>query len=93
MQSQSPKLLEQVRNTIRLKHYSDRTEQSYIQWIKRFILFHNKRHPREMGREEVDISDTPRRSGACRCLNSKCRVQRHPVSLQQRAPNSPGVWD
>lgn len=49
----SPRLLDQVRDTIRLKHYSIRTEQSYLGWIKRFILFHNKRHPREMGSEEV----------------------------------------
>jgi integron integrase len=54
MQSQSPKLLDQVRNVLRVKHYSFRTEQSYLQWIKRFILFHNKRHPREMGRPEVE---------------------------------------
>ncbi len=39
----SPKLLDQVRGKIRLKHYSIRTEQSYLDWIKRFILFHGKR--------------------------------------------------
>jgi integron integrase len=49
----SPRLLDQVRGTIRLKHYSIRTEQSYLGWIKRFILFHNKRHPREMSANEV----------------------------------------
>jgi len=43
------KLLDQVREVIRLKHYSIRTEQAYVQWIKRFIFFHQKRHPREMG--------------------------------------------
>src|SRR5205809_2128681 len=48
-----PKLLDQVRNAIRVKHYSIRTEQAYIDWIKRFILFHGKRHPAEMGEEEV----------------------------------------
>jgi len=41
----SRKLLDQVRDRIRAKHYSIRTEQSYIDWIKRYILFHNKRHP------------------------------------------------
>lgn len=46
----SPKLLDQVRGKIRLKHYSVRTEQSYLDWIKRFILFHGKRHPEGMGR-------------------------------------------
>lgn len=48
-----PRLLDQVRDVIRLKHYSIRTEQSYLHWIRRFILFHGKRHPREMGVEEV----------------------------------------
>lgn len=49
-----PKLLDQVRDKIRVKHYSIRTETQYIQWIKRFIYFHGKRHPREMGATEVE---------------------------------------
>lgn len=49
-----PKLLDQVRQAIRLKHYSYRTEQSYVGWIKQFILFHKKRHPKEMGKAEVE---------------------------------------
>lgn len=48
------KLLEQMRDAIRLRNYSYRTEQSYLQWAKRYILFHNKRHPEEMGRFEVE---------------------------------------
>jgi len=40
-----PKLLDQVRDVIRRKHYSIRTEQAYIDWIKRFIIYHGKRHP------------------------------------------------
>ncbi|MGD1949245.1 MAG: phage integrase N-terminal SAM-like domain-containing protein [Leptolyngbyaceae cyanobacterium] len=39
------KLLDQVRDAIRLNHYSYRTEETYVQWIRRYILFHNKRHP------------------------------------------------
>jgi integron integrase len=50
----SPKLLDQVRGKIRLKHYSIRTEQSYLDWIKRFILFHGKRHPKDMGPQDVE---------------------------------------
>jgi len=50
---QKPKLLDQVRNAIRYKHYSYRTEEAYVYWIKRYIFFHNKRHPKEMGNEEV----------------------------------------
>lgn len=48
-----PKLLQQVRDVIRRKHYSIRTEQAYTDWIRRFILFHHKRHPREMAETEV----------------------------------------
>jgi integron integrase len=48
-----PKLLDQVRDVIRRKHYSFRTEQIYLDWIRRFILFHDKRHPREMAEAEV----------------------------------------
>jgi len=47
------KLLDQVRDVIRRKHYSIRTEQAYIDWIKRFIIYHRKRHPGEMAEEEV----------------------------------------
>jgi len=48
------KLLEQVRDLIRLKHYSYRTEKTYIYWIRRYILFHQKRHPKEMGPQEIE---------------------------------------
>jgi integron integrase len=48
-----PKLLDQVRDVIRRKHYSIRTEQAYIDWIKRFIIYHGKRQPGEMAEEEV----------------------------------------
>lgn len=48
-----PRLLEQVREVIRARHYSFRTEETYVQWIKRFILFHEKRHPQTMGAAEV----------------------------------------
>ncbi len=48
------KLLDQVREAIRIKHYSYRTEESYVYWIRRFILFHGKRHPKEMGKAEIE---------------------------------------
>ena len=47
------KLLDQVRESLRVKHYAYRTEESYVQWIRRYILFHNKRHPKEMAEPEV----------------------------------------
>ena len=49
-----PKLLDRVRAAIRARHYSRRTEESYVGWIKRFILFHGKKHPSSMGGEEVN---------------------------------------
>ena len=49
----SPKLLDRVRWHLRVKHYSIRTEQAYVDWIRRFILFHGKRHPDIMGEEEI----------------------------------------
>jgi integron integrase len=48
-----PKLLDRVRWHLRIKHYSLRTEELYVQWIRRFIFFHQKRHPDEMGEEEI----------------------------------------
>jgi hypothetical protein len=48
-----PKLLDQVREAIRTRHYSVRTEEAYVSWIKRFIFFHSKRHPLEMGEAEI----------------------------------------
>jgi site-specific recombinase XerD len=48
-----PKLFDLVRNTIRLKHYSIRTERAYIDWAKHFILFHHKRHSASMGAPEI----------------------------------------
>jgi integron integrase len=56
MQTQNTpsKLLDQVRERIRVKHYSIRTEKQYMHWIKRFILYHGERHPQEMGMAEVE---------------------------------------
>ena len=50
---QSPKLLDRMRAEIRLRHYSLRTEEAYVDWARRYILFHHKRHPQEMGAGEV----------------------------------------
>jgi site-specific recombinase XerD len=49
-----PRLLDQVRQTIRRKHYSIRTEEAYVDWIKRYIFFHKKRHPAEMDEREIE---------------------------------------
>jgi len=48
------KLLDRVREVLRLKHYSIRTEEAYVAWMRRYILFHNKRHPKDMGPSEIE---------------------------------------
>ena len=50
---QPPKLLDQLSHVIRLKHYPLSTERAYVSWAKRYILFHNKRHPNTMGAPEI----------------------------------------
>lgn len=50
-----PRLLDRVREACRLRHFSLRTERTYVHWVRRFILYHGKRHPREMGASEVEV--------------------------------------
>src|SRR3954470_2253854 len=52
--AQPPKLLDRVRQACRVRHYSIRTEDAYHDWVKRYILFHGKRHPQEMGAAEIN---------------------------------------
>jgi hypothetical protein len=48
------KLLDRLRDKIRVMHYSPKTEDSYASWVKRFVLVHHKRHPQEMGKVEIE---------------------------------------
>jgi integron integrase len=75
--TQKPKLLDQVRHAIRIRHYSPRTEDAYVHWIKRFIFFHNKRHPVEMGEKEI-----------ARFLSSLASEQHVSASTQNQALNA-----
>ena len=52
IQHGEPRLLDRVRTAVRLRHYSRRTEKAYVAWIRRFIVFHERRHPSEMGAAE-----------------------------------------
>lgn len=52
----SPRLLEQLRAALRVKHYSYRTEKSYIYWVRRFIYFHNKKHPQSLGTAAIMVT-------------------------------------
>src|SRR5690606_15665033 len=60
-----PRLPDMVRSALRTRHYSRRTEASYVRWIRRFVIFHGKRHPRELGAGEISefLSDLAVRSG------------------------------
>ena len=86
-----PKLLDQVRNASRRKHYSIRTEGAYIDWIKRYIFFHNKRHPAEMAEREIEqfLNHLAVRQKSCG-FNSESSVERAGVSLSRSAPA--GDW-
>src|SRR5574343_471239 len=53
--AQSPRLLDELRSAIRIRHYSIRTEQAYVHWVAAFIRFHAMRHPRDMGAREVTV--------------------------------------
>lgn len=54
LEKREPKLLDRVREALRVRHMSLRTEKAYLHWIRRYILFHGKRHPREMGEQEIN---------------------------------------
>jgi integron integrase len=72
-----PKLLDQVRQAIRSRHYSHRTEKAYVHWIKRYIFFHNKRHPLEMAEPEI-----------AQFLSSLATARRVSASTQNQALNA-----
>ncbi len=65
------KLLTLVREAIRRRHMSSRTEESYVSWIKRYIFFHGKRHPATMGEPEVEAFLTHLAVEQGRCLNAE----------------------
>jgi hypothetical protein len=50
-----PRLLDRVRLAVRVRHYSLRTEAAYVAWVRRFVLFHGKRHPIQMGEPEINV--------------------------------------
>lgn len=52
--TEPPRLLDRVRDAIRVRHLSRRTEEAYTQWIRRYVLFHQKRHPADMGEREIN---------------------------------------
>ena len=98
-----PKVLDQVREATRRLHYSIRTEDAYVNWTKRFILFDRKRHPLEMGEVEViaflthlavqrDVAASTRNQALCACCSStrSCSEDRWPGStIRSCGPSNP----
>ena len=76
-ETRKPKLMDQMRQVMRVKHYAYQTEKSYLHWARRYILFHDKRHPSELGTAEV------------RAFLSYLAVDRHvSASTQNQALNA-----
>src|SRR5438067_9206225 len=90
-----PKLLDQVRSAVRLRHYSPRTEEAYAGWIRRFVIFHHKRHPSEMGDSEVrqfltDLAEKQSVSASTQnqALNALVFLERPGFPLSGGPPNA-----
>jgi len=82
--AQKPKLLDRLREALRSRHYSRRTEQSYCHWVKRFIYFHNVRHPAHMAEPEINaflthlaVKDRVSASTQTQALSALLFVYRH----------------
>jgi len=76
------KLLDDVRNVIRRRHYSIRTEQTYVSWIKRYILYHHMRHPREMGKNEIEAFLTHLAADCVRLRVKDCDFEMHQIVVR-----------
>ena len=73
---QPPRLLDQLRDAIRRKHYSIRTEEAYLSWARRYIRFHRLRHPRDMGAPEVEafLTYLAVENANCKLQTAKCNM-------------------
>ena len=77
--SDGVKLLDRVRQAIRMRHYSRRTEEAYVYWIRRYIVFHGKKHPLDMGAVEISAFLTAGRRPAGERVDAEPGAQRPPV--------------
>jgi hypothetical protein len=83
-EADAPKLLDQLRRAIRMRHYSIRTEHSYCEWVKRYCHFHNLRHPMEMGAPEINQF----RSHLATDRNVAASTQNQACCAMRRKPNT-----
>src|SRR6266498_2917581 len=87
-----PRLLDRVREAIRTRHYSRRTEKAYVAWIKRYIFFHGKRHPAENGRSRSHpLSHVTRDRVARGFVHAESSAERAAVPLSRRARSTAAV--
>jgi hypothetical protein len=83
---QPPKLLDRLRAAIRVRHFSPRTEETYVAWAKRFIFFHGKRHPASMGAEEVNaFLSSPGGRWSCQRIDAESGVECSSLLVQERS--------
>ena len=103
-----PKLLDQLREALRSRHYSRRTEQTYCHWVKRYIFFHNVRHPAEMAEPEINqflthlavkehVSASTQHLQRVRMIHEKDLSGGYgrvlmPNAMDRKYPNSPAEW-
>ena len=88
--ARNPKMLDQVRDVLRRQHFSLRTEQAYVGWLRRFILFHAKRHPREMAEQEVtEFLTHLAREGLVAASTQKPGTQRGPCDCRGQVISDP----
>ena len=87
-----PRLLDRVREALRVRHYSRRTEEAYVAWIRRYIFFHGKRHPAELGGARGHpLPERARRRGARGRLHPEPGAERAAVPVPRRAGRGPAV--
>jgi hypothetical protein len=101
MEQRPKKLLDHVRDAIRLKHYSRHTEHAYVTWIKRYIFFHDKGHPKEMGAADIEAFLTHlavRQKVAASTNPALARIRLQALAMLTRCPlpsrpgNTKGLW-
>lgn len=90
--SHNPRLIDQVREAIRLRHYSYRTEQQYVAWILRYIRFHDRRHPRDMGGPEVERFLTHLATDGCVSASTQAQALAAVLFLYKRVMNVDLPW-
>ncbi|MGK2856396.1 MAG: integron integrase [Thermoanaerobaculia bacterium] len=92
MEARPKKLLDRVRDAVRVRHYSRRTEEAYVLWIRRFILFHGKRHPSSMGAEEVNAFLTYLAVDGSVCASTQGQALSALLFLYRQVLEEPMPW-